>query len=248
MSAPLGISPNQDDVTTALRSFLLDILPAGTEVILGQINRVPEPLTGQFVVMTPTRFRRIDTNFDFSLDLKMTGSIAGTTMTVTAVDPKSPGAVVVGSSVFGVGVKPGTQVTGLISGAGGTGTYQVAPSQTLAPGTLSAGRKAMVQAAQVTVQLDFHDDGDGSAGADMAQTASTLLRDEYGVGAMEPSGVVPLFADDPNQLPFVNDQQQYEWRWVLEAQFQVNQKTTVPQEYADQVNVGLVEVDGRYPP
>lgn len=248
MSAPLGISPKQDDVTTALRSFLLDILPAGTEVILGQINRVPEPLTGQFVVMTPTRFRRLATNFDFSLDLKMTGSIAGTTMTVTAVDPKSPGAVVVGSSVFGVGVKPGTQVTALISGAGGTGTYQVAPSQTLAPGTLSAGRKAMVQAAQVTIQLDFHADDDGSAGADMAQTASTLLRDEYGVGAMEPSGVVPLFADDPKQLPFINDQQQYEWRWVIEAQFQVNQKTTVPQEYADAVNVGLIEVDGKYPP
>ncbi len=247
MSAPLGISPNQDDVTTALRSFLIAVLPAGTEVVLGQINRVPEPLAGQFVVMTPTRFRRIATNFDFSLDLKMTGSIAGTTMTVTAVDPKSPGTVVIGSSVFGVGVTPGTQVTALISGTGGTGTYQVSPSQTLAPGTLSVGRKALVQSAQVTVQLDFHD-ADGSTGANMAQTISTLLRDEYGVAAMEPNGVVPLYADDPNQIPFINDQQQYEWRWVLEAQFQVNQKTTVPQEYADAVNVGLIEVDGKYPP
>lgn len=244
-----ALQPSQSDLTTAVRAFLLAELPAGTEVILAQGNRVPEPSSSTFVVMTPTRFARLDTNLDESLDLKMTGSIAGTTLTVTAVDAKSPGAVVVGSNVYGVGVAAGTKVTALGTGTGGTGTYTISPPQTLSSQTLSAGRKAMTQAAQATVQLDFHSE-DTTVASNMAQTISTILRDEYGVSAFaaQPSDVVPLFADDPKQLPFINDQQQYEWRWVIEAKFQVNQKTTVPQEYADAVNVGLIEVDGKYPP
>src|SRR6185312_12350687 len=102
-----ALLPSQSDLTTALRAFLLAELPVGTEVVLGQINRVPEPASSRFVVMTPIRFDRLDTNLDESLDLKMTGSIAGTTLTVTAVSPLSPGAIVVGSEIFGAGVAAG---------------------------------------------------------------------------------------------------------------------------------------------
>ena len=244
-----ALQPSQPDLTTAIRTFLLAELPSGTEVVLGQINRVPEPASSNFVVMTPIRFDRLDTNLDESLDLKMTGSIAGTTLTVTAVSPLSPGTIVVGSMIFGAGVAAGTRVISFGNGTGGVGTYAISPTQTLGSQTLSAGRKAMTQAAQATVQLDFHSEDTTLAG-DMAQTIATLLRDEYGVAAFanQPSGVIPLLADDPRQMPFVNDQQQYEWRWVLEAKFQVNQQTSVPEEYADAVNVGLIEVDGRYPP
>jgi hypothetical protein len=48
---------------------------------------------------------------------------------------------------------------------------------------------------------------------------------------------VPLYADDPRYMPFVNENQQYEWRWVLEACFQVNQTVVVPKQYADAVDV-----------
>ncbi|AXU19713.1 hypothetical protein C7W88_12865 [Novosphingobium sp. THN1] len=44
---------------TALRIFLLGILPAGTEVTQGQANRVPMPQGRNFVVMTPMRFEQM---------------------------------------------------------------------------------------------------------------------------------------------------------------------------------------------
>lgn len=40
---------------TALRAFLLSVLPAGVEVVQGQDNRVPEPRGPDHVVMTPSR-------------------------------------------------------------------------------------------------------------------------------------------------------------------------------------------------
>lgn len=243
------ISPTQDDLTTAIRTFLISVLPDGTDVVLAQSNKVPEPTAADFVVMTPIRFDRLDTNLDSSLDEKMNGSISGSTMTITAVSPFSKGSIVLGGRIFGVNVAANTTVVAFVSGSGGIGTYTVSPTQTLGPQTLSAGRKSMVQSARATVQLDFHS-GDDTLASGMAQTVSTLLRDEYGVTsfANQPSSVVPLLADDPRQMPYLNAEQQYEWRWILEAQFQVNQQVSVPQEFADAVNVGLIEIDSHYPP
>lgn len=65
----------------------------------------------------------------------VTGSIAGTTMTVTAV---SSGTLAIGQAVTGTGVAPGTFITGLGSGTGGTGTYTVSVSQTASSTSLTA--------------------------------------------------------------------------------------------------------------
>ncbi|MCP1202252.1 phage neck terminator protein [Acetobacter oryzoeni] len=58
---PIATNLSEDDVTTALRAFLLSILPAGTEVRLGQQNRVVAPL-GLFVLMTIVVRQQIATN------------------------------------------------------------------------------------------------------------------------------------------------------------------------------------------
>jgi hypothetical protein len=58
-----------------------------------------------------------------------TGSISGTTLTVTAV---TNGTIGVGQSLFGVGVTSETVITALGTGSGGTGTYTVNLSQTVA--------------------------------------------------------------------------------------------------------------------
>ena len=63
-----------------------------------------------------------------------TGSISGTTLTVTAM---TSGAVNVGSVISGTGVTAGTTITALISGTGGTGTYTVSASQTVASTTIT---------------------------------------------------------------------------------------------------------------
>lgn len=64
----------------------------------------------------------------------VTGSIAGTTLTVTAV---ASGTLAVGQPVSGAGVAAGTVITGLGTGTGGTGTYTVNNSQTVASEALT---------------------------------------------------------------------------------------------------------------
>lgn len=60
--------------------------------------------------------------------LNMTGSISGTTLTISAV---TAGNIVVGSNIWGTGVTAGTVVTALGTGSGGIGTYTVNISQTV---------------------------------------------------------------------------------------------------------------------
>jgi hypothetical protein len=65
-----------------------------------------------------------------------TGSISGTTLTVTAV---STGTLIVGQTISGTGVTSGTTITALGTGTGGTGTYTVSVSQTVSSTTLTNG-------------------------------------------------------------------------------------------------------------
>lgn len=58
-----------------------------------------------------------------------TGSITGTTLTVTAI---TNGTIAAGQSLFGVGITAETVITALGSGTGGTGTYTVNLSQSVA--------------------------------------------------------------------------------------------------------------------
>lgn len=64
-----------------------------------------------------------------------TGSIAGTTLTVSAV---GTGGLYVGQTLSGTGIDPGTTVTAQLTGtAGSTGTYTVSISQTAASTTIT---------------------------------------------------------------------------------------------------------------
>lgn len=59
----ITVSPVQTDIYTAVRAFLLTIVPAGTGVVQGIVNRVPLPPAG-VVVMTIITQNRIATNED----------------------------------------------------------------------------------------------------------------------------------------------------------------------------------------
>lgn len=238
---PTTVNPTQDDIATALRAFLLAVLPDGTAVVLGQVNRASEPL-GDFVVMWPIRRERIETNVDGMADALFEASIAGDVMTVVSV---SIGEVAVGNTVFGSGVVLGTRITALGSGTGGPGTYAVSPSQSAPGQSLAAGATNAMQPTEVTMQLDVH----GPASADNAQIVSTLFRDPYATelfATIAPS-ISPLFADDPRQIPFINAEDQYEDRWVIDAHLQANQTVVVPQQYADAVEVEVISVDAAFP-
>lgn len=324
------ISPNRDDILTAMRSFLLAVMPAGVDALAALENRVPEPTSSSFGLMTIINFERFETNVVSYTDVayqaaiapasvSITGSIAPApadpiagpsgVMTVSAatgwiavgapvtgpgvaagtvvtaqldgtpggagdyavsisqtvaagtlqqayglmtVSTVRTGALLVGLQVFGVGVSLGTSILQQISGsAGGTGQYAVSTSQTIASGILSSGYKAMQQNARVVVQVDHHS-ADGSS-ADRAQILSTTLRDDFGVQffAALPAPlnlIAPLYADNPRYVPFINENDQYEWRWINEVNLQVNQTVIVPQQFADIGAVKVVSVDATYPP
>lgn len=240
MSVTLSLTESQ--TLAALRSFLLAILPAGVEVIRGQDNRVPEPQGANFVEMTPTLRDRLSTNVDSYKDAAFTGSIAGSTLTITSV---GTGSLTVGSVLLGNNLAANTVVTAFGTGTGGIGTYTVSPIQAVSSQVIAAGVKSMLQPAKVTMQLDVH----GPASADNAQIITTLFRDEYGVALFAASGydVTPLYADDPKQVPFVNGEQQVEERWVVGAVLHCNPIVTVPQDFAAALSVGLTNVDVTYP-
>jgi len=214
----------------------------GVEVIAAQTNRVPEPSVPDFVTMTPIMQTRLETNVDTYEDVSFTASIAGTVMTVTAV---AFGTIAVGQMVFGVGLASPTKIIAFGTGTGGIGTYTVTPSQTVTSEKMASGGEIFLQATKVTVQLDVH----GPNSAENAQTISTLFRDEYAVRAFAAKGfdVTPLFVSDPRQLPFENENAQVENRWVIDAVMQANQVIRAPQEFADQLDITLIEVDAAYP-
>lgn len=53
-----------DDIATALRTFLLAIVQPGVEVIQSQTNRTPEPQSDDYVLFTPMSEHRLSTNVD----------------------------------------------------------------------------------------------------------------------------------------------------------------------------------------
>jgi hypothetical protein len=79
-----------------------------------------------------------------------TGSISGSTMTITAV---SSGTLQVGQFIYGSGIAVGTYITALGSGAGGVGTYTVSISQTVASTSITVNQLELVMppATQVSV-------------------------------------------------------------------------------------------------
>lgn len=77
--------------------------------------------------VVPTSLRAVAASF--------TGSIAGTTLTVSAV---TSGTLSVGESIAGTGIATNTFITALGTGTGGTGTYTVGTSQTVASEAMTA--------------------------------------------------------------------------------------------------------------
>jgi hypothetical protein len=101
--------------------------------------------------------------------------------------------------------------------------------------TPPVGLRTSQVSTEVTIQIDVH----GPASADNAQAISTLLRSEYATIAFTQTGlaVQPLHAEDPRQTPFQNAEQQYEWRWTVDAVLQANPVIGTPQDFADEVEI-----------
>ena len=94
---------------------------------------------------------------------------------------------------------------------------------------------------EITYQLDVH----GPASTENAQIIATVLRSEQACDAFAATGhdIAPLYASDPHEMPFINAEQQFEWRWIVEACIQANIIVTLPQQFADKVTVTPIPID-----
>lgn len=178
---PATISLHESDVFTALRTFLLGILPAGVEVVKAQDNGVAEPTGPDFVTMNAITMPRLATNVDTYTD----------------------------------------------------------------PGTGQGTRNSLASMA-MHVQLDVH----GPNSADNTAIIATLFRDDYGCVAFASvnSQIQPLYCEEPKQMQFINGENQFEQRWIIDAAIQYNPITQTPQDFADTVTVNTTSVQAAYPP
>lgn len=113
-----------------------------------------------------------------ALPAVVTGSIAATTLTVSAV---TSGTLVVGQVISGTGVTAGTTIVALGTGTGGVGTYSVNASQTVASTTIStSGGTGWVPAHSAY----------GSADIALSSSDVTLTAPQYAKGILVLSGTL----------------------------------------------------------
>ena len=170
----INIDIESQDVFTALRAFLIGILPVNTPVIQGQVNLVSMPTSG-FVLMNEISQSRVSTNTH-----KHDSSAQTTAITVPT---------------------------------------------------------------EYKIQVDFY----GANAQAWSMEVQTLFRDSYAIENM-PKNIVPLYADDPIQLPLINAESQYEQRWKVAAAIQYVPIITITQQSALTVNIAIKEVDTTFTP
>jgi hypothetical protein len=111
---------------------------------------------------------------------------------------------------------------------------------------LGTGTENNSRSTRWDVQLDFYGDG----ALDRAVAVSTLIRTDFACTWFKDHGDViqPLYAGEPKQTSMVNGEQQYEQRWTVDFVAQLNPVVQTPMDFADQLNIGLAEVDATFPP
>lgn len=96
-----------------------------------------------------------------------TGSISGTTLTVTAV---ASGTIQVGQTISGSGVTADTKITAYVTGAGGTGTYTVDTSQTASSTTITGASGPTITFGGILANSKIYASYGTSAGGPLAPT------------------------------------------------------------------------------
>lgn len=126
-SGTLRSITNTGTITAALTPSAVTFVVSGPRTAID----VSAATSGVTITQTPS------TTFDGNPAAQFTGSISGTTLTVTAVGAGS-GNLVAGETLYGKGIAADTTITAVGTGTGGTGTYTIGVSQTVASEALSS--------------------------------------------------------------------------------------------------------------
>ncbi|MFJ3048511.1 LIC_12616 family protein [Herbaspirillum chlorophenolicum] len=102
------------------------------------------------------------------------------------------------------------------------------------------------QSMQWTAQIDCYGESANDVAAMLvAMTRTPYAAERFATGGL---GIQPLYASDPRQLSFVTGESEYQPRWTFELSLQYNPQVTVPQQFADELDLGLINVDVEFPP
>lgn len=113
-------------------------------------------------------------------------------------------------------------------------TYRPPVNPAPATGTRDTQRQT-----RMDVQIDFY----GPAASENVQIVTTLFRDMYGCDFLRAHQCQPLYCSDPREMPLISGERQYIERWLLGATLQFNPTVSTSQQFADIVDVTLVEAD-----
>jgi hypothetical protein len=134
--------PQPSDLTVDLSEVNKESLAIALLGTVAALSQASGSLTNEAIVakadawvpLTKAALSGVQTVEGGAVAASVTGSISGTTLTVTAV---TSGTLSVGQSISGSGMTAGTRITALGTGTGGTGTYTVNNSQTFASGAIT---------------------------------------------------------------------------------------------------------------
>lgn len=118
------------------------------------------------------------------------------------------------------------------------------PLMTYADPSPESGARTITQATQWSARVDSY----GEQAQDRALTLAMALRSQHGCDFLKELGhAQPLYSGEITHLPVDSaDHPRFE-RWSFDTALQFNPSITVPQQFADQLHVGLIEVDTTYP-
>jgi hypothetical protein len=109
-----------------------------------------------------------------------TGSISGTTLTVTGL---TSGSIQLGQTITGTGIASGTTIVQFVTGAGGnvneTGTYIVSTAQTVASTTITASYQRPVSINSAFVRIINQAGGGGVSQNSLDYPVSVIGLDQY---------------------------------------------------------------------
>ncbi|HTX49160.1 MAG TPA: hypothetical protein VME40_07200, partial [Caulobacteraceae bacterium] len=125
VSGSLTAIHNTGQIDADLLPTSVSFIVTGPEIAINVSNST----NGVTITQSPS------TTFDGVAGPQFTGSISGTTLTVTAV---TSGNLAVGETIYGAGIGNATTITADGTGTGGKGTYTVSVSQTVSSETLTA--------------------------------------------------------------------------------------------------------------
>ena len=122
----------------SIASYLSQLLNSSGLVPVAKINATGTPSSSTYL-RGDGAWNALSTSVAYQdqvfVGFSGTGSISGTTLTITAL---GSGQLAVGSIISGTGVTASTTITALGTGTGGVGTYTVGTTQTAASTTISS--------------------------------------------------------------------------------------------------------------